>query len=112
MENDTRSKDSQSGFHRNLSEPDERIQRVLVFFRLNVVCAKGYDHDVHRRSAGHCDTSVHRLYGFFRNDGTDIATAITDIYGVRYDCQSFDYGKNILHFVKKKSKKGEISFKR
>lgn len=79
-----------------------------------MVCAKGYDHDVHRRSAGHCDTSVHWLHGFFRDDGTDIATAITDIYGVRYDCQPFDYGKNILHFVKKKkkSKKREISFMR
>ena len=94
MENDSQSKSSQSEFIEASSNLTGQTNDFVVVFSLDVVHAKGYDHDVPRRGGGHRDTSVCWLYGLHRNDGANTAVAIAVVHSVRYDCQPSDYGKN------------------
>lgn len=64
---------------------------------------KGHNDYVYSRGDRYWDSSVHWLYGFYWNNGTDITAAITNVHGVWYDCQSSDYGKYISDFKGKKS---------
>lgn len=94
MENDTRSRDSQSELHGSIRNRDDTFQRCTVIFRHDMDDAEGYNHDVHSGGGGNWDTFIRRLHGFHWNHGNNAATTVTDVHGVRYDCQPFDHGKN------------------